>query len=74
MKNFVTEQELLDAAPGPIISYIEASKLTGNLVKVKTLQNLASKGELPKRIRLGSRVGFRTKDFIAWFLNHLEYV
>jgi len=74
MKKFITTQALIDAAHSPVVSYEEASRLTGGMVSKKTLQNLASLGECPERIRIGSRVGFRTKDFAEWFVGRLEKV
>ncbi len=71
-KKLLTVEELMAAAPGPIVSYDQAVILSGGLVSKKSLQNYASLGEMPPKIRLGKRVGFKTGDFARWLVARIE--
>jgi predicted DNA-binding transcriptional regulator AlpA len=73
-KTIININDLINAAPGPVVSYEEAARLTGGLISKKSLQNFASRGELPERIRAGGKVGFRTRDFAEWFVSRLSVV
>jgi len=50
----------------PLISRDHVEELLGGIISSKTLANLDSLGEGPKRMRMGRKVVYRTVDFLEW--------
>jgi len=72
MEGAFSVEEIIAAAPGPMISIDEAIKLCGGLWQKKTFYNICSLGEGPPKIRLGRKIGFKTEDFAAWLVTRIE--
>ncbi len=70
----ITPEEIIKAAGAPIISYDEAERITGRILKKKSIQNRCSLGQGPRKIRIGRKVGFRTVDFAEWFCGQIKVV
>jgi hypothetical protein len=56
---------LIDKLP-PLISRDHVEKLLGGVVSSKTLANLDSLGDGPKRMRIGRKIVYRTEDLLDW--------
>jgi predicted DNA-binding transcriptional regulator AlpA len=65
MKHHVDLSNLFSKLP-PIISRDHVEKLLGGVVSSKTLANLDSLGEGPKRMRVGRKVAYLTEDLLEW--------
>lgn len=50
----------------PLISRDHVEKLLGGVISSKTLANLDSLGEGPKRMRVGRKVVYKTEDLLDW--------
>ena len=50
----------------PMISRDHVEKLLGGVISSKTLANLDSLGEGPKRMRVGRKVVYLTEDLLEW--------
>ena len=50
----------------PMISRDHVEKLLGGVISSKTLANLDSLGEGPKRMRVGRKVVYLTEDLLDW--------
>lgn len=50
----------------PIISRDHIEKLLGGVVSAKRMANLDSLGQGPKRLRIGRKVAYRTRDLLEW--------
>ena len=50
----------------PMISRDHVEKLLGGVISSKTLANLDSLGEGPKRMRVGRKVAYLTEDLLDW--------
>jgi len=68
----ITPDAFIKAAGAPVISIERAAQLTGDLMKVKTIFNLISLGQAPKRIKLGRRSGFVTEEYAFWVCERLQ--
>ena len=68
----ITIETILAKCSGPIISRIEASRLTGGLLSPKTLANMDSLGTgCPDRIQLGRRTGYNSHSFSCWLMDRI---
>jgi hypothetical protein len=65
MKEKVELAELGRNLP-PMISRDHVEKILGGVISSKTLANLDSLGEGPKRMRVGRKVVYLTKDLLDW--------
>ena len=50
----------------PLISRDHVEELLGGVISSKTLANLDSLGEGPKRMRVGRKVAYLTVDLLDW--------
>ena len=50
----------------PLISRDHVEKLLGGVISSKTLANLDSLGEGPKRMRVGRKVVYKTEHLLEW--------
>ena len=50
----------------PMIARDHVGKLLGGVISSKTLANLDSLGEGPKRMRVGRKVAYLTEDLLEW--------
>jgi len=50
----------------PLIARDHVEKLLGGIISSKTLANLDSLGEGPKRLRVGRKVAYLTEDLLEW--------
>ena len=50
----------------PLIARDHVDRLLGGVISPKSLANLDSLGEGPKRMRMGRKVVYRTVDFLEW--------
>jgi len=53
----------------PIISRDHVGELLGGVISAKTMANLDSLGEGPKRMRIGGKVAYLTEDLLEWLDN-----
>jgi hypothetical protein len=62
------QEDLSDLIPKlpPIISRDHVEEILGGVISSKTLANLDSLGEGPKRMRMGRKVVYRTVDLLEW--------
>ena len=62
------QENLSDLIPKlpPLISRDHVEKLLGGVISSKTLANLDSLGEGPKRMRVGRKVAYLTEDLLDW--------
>jgi len=58
--------EFLEQTLPPIIARVEIPRFAPGLISVGRLANLDSKGEGPKQIKIGRKVGYIRKDLIDW--------
>jgi len=65
MKQQIDFSDLIPKLP-PIIARDSVEKLLGGVIKSKTLANLDSLGEGPKRMRIGRKVAYLTEDLLEW--------
>ena len=65
MKHQIDLSSLIPKLP-PLISRDHVEKLLGGVVSSKTLANLDSLGEGPKRMRVGRKVAYLTEDLLGW--------
>jgi hypothetical protein len=68
MESVVNFQEFKTNLP-PIISRDRVEALLGGIISSKTLANLDSLGEGPRRMRVGRKVAYRTGDLLDWLSN-----
>jgi len=68
MKRQVDFSNLIPKLPA-IISRSHVEILLGGVITSKTLANLDSLGEGPKRMRIGRKVAYRTEDLLEWLEN-----
>ena len=51
----------------PVVSRVEAARITGGLISAKTLSNADALGQGPdERVRVGSKVGYTRGAFVAY--------
>jgi hypothetical protein len=65
MKHRINFSNLIPKLP-PIISRDHVEELLGGVISSKTLANLDSLGEGPKRMRMGRKVVYLTEDLLDW--------
>ena len=65
MKQPMDLSNLLPKLP-PLISRDHVEKLLGGVISSKSLANLDSLGEGPKRMRIGRKVVYNTEDLLEW--------
>jgi hypothetical protein len=65
MKDKVDFTDLARELP-PLISRDHVEEILGGVISSKSLANLDSLGEGPKRMRVGRKVVYRTVDFLEW--------
>lgn len=64
--------ELAHSLP-PIITRQELERLTGGLLKARTLANLDSAGRGPsQKIRYGRKIAYERKALLAWLARRME--
>ena len=66
-----SQMDLSDLVPTlpPVIARDHVEKLLGGIISSKSLANLDSLGEGPKRMRVGRKVAYRTEDLLEWLSN-----
>ncbi|TIH12511.1 hypothetical protein D0S45_17725 [Marinifilum sp. JC120] len=58
----------------PVFTRKEAERLTGGLIKAKTLANLDSRRlGPPGKFRMGRQVGYSREEFLSWFVKRIEF-
>jgi hypothetical protein len=57
---------LKDKWPSSYVSRSEVHKFSGGIISGKTLANLDSQSEGPKRIKCNGRVAYPVDSFIVW--------
>ena len=65
MEKKLSLQNLAEKLP-PIISRDHVEKFLGGVISSKRLANLDSLGEGPKRVRIGRKIAYRTRDLLEW--------
>ena len=65
MEEKVNFRELGKSLP-PMISRDHVEKILGGIISSKTLANLDSLGQGPKRMRVGRKVVYKTEDLLEW--------
>ena len=65
MKQKIDLSDLTKNLP-PMISRDHVEELLGGVISSKTLANLDSLGEGPKRMRVGRKVAYLTEDLLEW--------
>ena len=65
MDHKVELSKLIPKLP-PLISRDHVEELLGGVISSKTLANLDSLGEGPKRMRVGRKVAYLTEDLLGW--------
>ena len=58
----------------PLIARNHVEKLLGGVISSKTLANLSSLGDGPKRMRMGRKVVYRTVDFLEWLASRTVHL
>ena len=58
----------------PLISRDHVEKLLGGVISSKTLANLDSLGEGPKRMRVGRKVVYKTEDLLEWLASRTVHL
>lgn len=71
MKNQINLSDLVPILP-PVIARDHVEKLLGGIISSKSLANLDSLGEGPKRMRVGRKVAYRTDDLLEWLSNRTK--
>jgi len=57
----------IEKALPPLVSRVEASRITGGLISAKTLSNEDALRKGPKRkLRVGGKIGYTGEDFMAY--------
>lgn len=59
-------QEMADSWPSPVVARTEVGKFTGGLISSKYIANLDSDGTGPIRVKCGRKIGYPTRNFVAW--------
>jgi len=62
-------QELVERWPSAVVARTEVGRFTGGMISGKYIANLDSGGTGPVRVKMGRRVGYPVKDFVAWLRN-----
>jgi hypothetical protein len=65
---------LADNWPSSIVARSETKRFSGGIVNPKYLANLDSKGDGPERIRIGRKIGYPVKSFVAWLEDRAQIV
>jgi predicted DNA-binding transcriptional regulator AlpA len=58
----------------PLISRDHVEKILGGIISSKTLANLDSLGEGPKRMRVGRKVVYKTEDLLEWLASRTVHL
>jgi len=69
LKNGTIDFSNLTEKLPPIIARDHVEELLGGVIKSKTLANLDSLGEGPKRMKIGRKVAYYTEDLLEWLAN-----
>lgn len=57
----------------PVVSRVEAARITGGLVSAKTLSNEDALGKGPNgRVRIGSKVGYTRSGFMSYLKRKIK--
>jgi len=67
-KQTIDFRNLTEKLP-PIIARNHVETLLGGVISSKTLANLDSLGEGPKRMKIGRKVAYLTEDLLEWLAN-----
>lgn len=59
-------QEMAERWPSAVVARTQIERFTGGLLSCKYLANLDSSGQGPARVTCGRKVGYPTKDLVAW--------
>jgi predicted DNA-binding transcriptional regulator AlpA len=73
MKHQIDLSNLIPKLP-PIISRDHVEELLGGVISSKTLANLDSLGEGPKRMRVGRKVAYLTEDLLEWLASRAVHL
>ena len=73
MNQKIKFSDLIPKLP-PLISRDHVEKLLGGVISSKTLANLDSLGEGPKRMRIGRKVAYLTEDLLEWLASRTVHL
>lgn len=65
-------QKLAEKWPSSVVSRTAIEQFSGGLLSVRTMQNLDSLGEGPKRGRMGRKVYYEVDDLVRWMEGRSE--
>ncbi|WAC08054.1 MAG: hypothetical protein OS130_02340 [Thermodesulfobacteriota bacterium] len=60
--------------PSEFVSRERVSEFSGGILHPRTLANLDSKGEGPKRIRIGRKVAYNVHDLCDWLAKRTQNI
>ena len=65
--------QIISRSSRPVVSRVEAARLSGGLVTPKTLANLDSQGLGPgARVRYGKKIGYPVEEFARWLADRIQ--
>jgi hypothetical protein len=73
-KRRIDLSHLADKWTSTVVARGEVGNFSGGMVRPKYLANLDSKGEGPERIRIGRKIGYPVKSFVAWLEGRAQIV
>lgn len=59
-------QEMVERWPSAVVARTEVGNFTGGLMSSKYIANLDSDGVGPVRVKVGRKVGYPVREFVAW--------
>lgn len=59
-------QEMAESWGSQIVARTHVERFTGGMITPKTLANLDSLGQGPKRIKIGRKTGYPVNEFVSW--------
>jgi hypothetical protein len=65
MQQKINFSDLIPKLP-PMIARDHVGKLLGGVISSKTMANIDSLGEGPKRMRMGRKIVYMTEDLLEW--------
>ena len=67
-------QEMADRWPSMIIARTKVPEFTGGLISEKYMANLDAAGKGPERVRIGRKIGYPKRPYVAWLESRLTAV
>lgn len=58
--------EMMKKWPSTVVSRNQIKTFTGGMLSPGTMANFDCRGEGPEKIRIGKRVGYPVRPFVAW--------